>query len=99
MPDIKYGSNENAEKYSGAPGYFDQRARRRARDAPPGWPPRMDEEGIGPARLLVRHLVLPENISRADAVFEFLALEISPETTSASWTSISPPTGPPECPR
>jgi putative pyruvate formate lyase activating enzyme len=40
----------------------------------------LDENGIALRGLLVRHLVLPENISGTDRVLEFLAEEISPAT-------------------
>jgi putative pyruvate formate lyase activating enzyme len=40
----------------------------------------MDENGIAERGLLVRHLVLPENVSGTDEVLTFLAEEISPDT-------------------
>ena len=40
----------------------------------------MDEKGIAERGLLVRHLVLPENVSGTDEVLAFLAEEISPDT-------------------
>jgi putative pyruvate formate lyase activating enzyme len=40
----------------------------------------LDEHGIAQRGLLVRHLVLPENLANTQAVLRFLAEEISPDT-------------------
>jgi putative pyruvate formate lyase activating enzyme len=40
----------------------------------------IDENGIAQRGLLVRHLVLPGNVSGTDEVLAFLAEEISPDT-------------------
>ncbi len=40
----------------------------------------VDDDGIARCGLLVRHLVLPENIAGTDSVLEFLAEEISANT-------------------
>ncbi len=40
----------------------------------------MNEQGLAVKGLLVRHLVMPENIVRSEKVFEFLVKEISPNT-------------------
>jgi putative pyruvate formate lyase activating enzyme len=40
----------------------------------------LDEEGIARRGLLVRHLVLPDNLSGTDGVLKFLAEEISRDT-------------------
>jgi len=80
MPDIKFGSNEMGEKYSRAPHYFDtvkkavREMYRQVGDL------KTDNRGLATQGLLVRHLVLPGDISRTRAVMEFLAQEISPAT-------------------
>ncbi|MCF8010974.1 MAG: radical SAM protein [Clostridiales bacterium] len=80
MPDIKFGTNEAGEKYSSAPGYFDvvQKAvremHRQVGDL------KVDEKGLAVKGLLVRHLVLPENLAGTREVMEFLAREISRDT-------------------
>jgi len=38
--------------------------------------------GAGVARLLVRHLVMPNDVSGTRAICRFLSREISPNTTS-----------------
>jgi putative pyruvate formate lyase activating enzyme len=40
----------------------------------------LDDDGIAVRGLLVRHLVLPENISGSKEIFEFLARDVSPNT-------------------
>jgi len=80
MPDIKFGSNEMGKKYSRAPRYFDvakdavREMHRQVGDL------KVDDRGLAARGLLVRHLVLPEDISGTRAVMEFLAREISPAT-------------------
>lgn len=80
MPDIKYGANAPAEKYSGAKNYFDRACEAVREMHRQVGELTMDAEGVAVRGLLIRHLVLPENISRSDAVFEFIATEISPDT-------------------
>jgi putative pyruvate formate lyase activating enzyme len=41
---------------------------------------RIDEHGLATRGLLVRHLVLPENLAGTDEIVRFLANEISPNT-------------------
>lgn len=80
MPDLKFGDNESGRKYSGAAGYFDvakkavKEMHRQVGDL------KLDEQGIAARGLLVRHLVLPGNLARTEAVMDFLAREISNNT-------------------
>lgn len=80
MPDAKYSDNEMAEKYSGAPDYREVNKRalkemhRQVGDLV------IDEKGIAIRGLLVRHLILPENISGSKQVLEFIANELSKNT-------------------
>jgi putative pyruvate formate lyase activating enzyme len=80
MPDIKFGSNAMGKKYAGAPRYFDivkaavKEMHRQVGDL------QVNGEGIATRGLLVRHLVLPGDISGSGAVMQFLAGEISPST-------------------
>jgi len=80
LPDLKYASNLLAEKYSGIKNYVSvARAAVREMYRQVG-DLTMDENGIALRGLLVRHLVLPKNISGTDKVLDFLANEISSET-------------------
>jgi putative pyruvate formate lyase activating enzyme len=88
MPDMKYADPGAAEKFSSAPDYPEVNRRairemhRQVGDLV------LDERGLPRARssgiavrgLLVRHLVLPNNLAGTDEVMRFLAQEISPET-------------------
>ncbi len=77
MPDLKYSSNEEALRYSGARSYWD-RARsallemhRQVGDL------RTDDHGLATRGLLIRHLVMPGDIAGSAKVFEFISREIS----------------------
>lgn len=73
MPDFKYGGNQAAERYSGAPDYAD-RAREALRimyNQVGGLI--LDDRGVAVSGLLVRHLVLPGDLSNTHACLDFLA--------------------------
>jgi putative pyruvate formate lyase activating enzyme len=80
MPDMRYSQPESARCYSAAKDYPEvnraaiKEMYRQVGDL------ELDDEGIALRGLLVRHLVLPENIAGSEAIFKFLAEEISPET-------------------
>ena len=80
MPDIKYGDSKEARRYSHVRGYVHasqvavREMHRQVGDLV------VDEAGIARRGLLVRHLVLPENVSGTDSVLEFLAEEVSRDT-------------------
>jgi putative pyruvate formate lyase activating enzyme len=77
MPDIKYGDEESAKKYSNAPDYFAvckeavKEMHRQVGDLT------MDEQGIAVRGLLIRHLVLPNRLAGSVEVFKFIAAELS----------------------
>jgi putative pyruvate formate lyase activating enzyme len=79
MPDMKYGSEESAGKYSDATDYFEccresvKEMHRQVGDL-------QVENGIVTRGLLVRHLVLPNDVANSRAVLEFIAEEISKDT-------------------
>ena len=80
MPDAKYGSNEVGMQLSGVPDYWDRNKdalremHRQVGDLA------LDERGIAQSGLLVRHLVLPNNLAATREVMRFLATEISQDT-------------------
>lgn len=80
MPDIKYSSNQMAKRWSGAADYWDvvrlavKEMHRQVGDLI------TDELGIARRGLLVRHLVLPNDVAGSEAVLEFVAHEISVDT-------------------
>lgn len=77
-PDIKYSDSEPARKYSDAPDYFERckeavrEMYRQVGDL------KVDPKGIAYKGLLIRHLVLPNNLAGSEKVLEFIA-EISKE--------------------
>ncbi len=80
MPDIKYGDSVPAARYSNAPDYFDRcreaikEMHRQVGDLV------LDDRGIARHGLLVRHLVLPNDLAGSREVLRFIAEEISRET-------------------
>jgi putative pyruvate formate lyase activating enzyme len=80
MPDLKYSSNEEALRYSGAPDYWDRACEalkemhRQVGDL------RVDERGLAFRGLLVRHLVMPGNLAGSGRAFDFISREISSHT-------------------
>lgn len=80
MPDAKYSDDKIALKYSAAPRYFEimkasiKEMHRQVGDLI------IAENGIAMRGLLVRHLVLPNNLAGSEKIFQFLAKEISLNT-------------------
>jgi len=80
MPDMKYGDDKSARKLSHIRDYVrvNQAAvremHRQVGDLT------ISAEGVAERGLLVRHLVLPDGLSGAEAVLKFLAEEISTDT-------------------
>jgi putative pyruvate formate lyase activating enzyme len=80
MPDFKYWDSEMARKYSRAPDYPGVARRvlkemhRQVRDLVIG------RDGLARRGLLIRHLVMPENVAGTQAVMRWIADELSPDT-------------------
>ena len=80
MPDMKYGDAEAGRMYSKVEDYPSvnqagvKEIHRQVGDLT------MDDGGIAQRGLLVRHLVLPNNLAGTGEIVQFLAKEISPET-------------------
>lgn len=79
MPDMKYSDSENSKKYSKADDYFERckesikEMHRQVGDLKVG-------NGIAYKGLLVRHLVMPNDIAGSEKILKFLAEEISKDT-------------------
>ncbi len=80
MPDIKYTTPDEAERFIGARDYPEISARALRTMHTQVGDLRYGRDGIASAGLLVRHLVMPNNTANAERVLEFLATEISTET-------------------
>jgi putative pyruvate formate lyase activating enzyme len=80
MPDVKYGDSALARRYSKVRNYVEanqaavREMHRQVGDLV------LDENGVALRGLLVRHLVLPEDIAGTWKVLEFLAEEVSRDT-------------------
>lgn len=80
MPDARYSNDKIALKYSNAPKYFEimkeaiKEMHRQIGDLV------LDENGVAIRGLLVRHLVLPNNLAGSEKIFEFFLKEISKDT-------------------
>jgi putative pyruvate formate lyase activating enzyme len=80
LPDMRYADNQTAIKYSSAPDYprLNQESlkemQRQTGIA------QIDKSGLIKKGVIIRHLVLPENLSGTDRIMEFIARELSPDT-------------------
>lgn len=80
MPDIKYSDNEVASLLSGIKNYWNivraavKEMHRQVGDL------HIDRKGIAKRGLLLRHLVLPDNLAGSEKVLDFVADEISKNT-------------------
>ncbi len=80
MPDLKYSDNEVAKRYSKARDYVEvsqaavKEMHRQVGDLT------VDERGIAVRGLLIRHLVLPHGLAGSEAIFEFIATDLSRES-------------------
>jgi putative pyruvate formate lyase activating enzyme len=80
MPDIKYSVDENALKFSGIQNYWDvvtkalKEMHRQVGDL------KISKGGIAQRGLLIRHLVLPNDIAGSKKVIDFVADEISTDS-------------------
>ncbi|MFC1646285.1 radical SAM protein [Candidatus Omnitrophota bacterium] len=90
LVDMRYADNQHSEKYSKASNYpyYNQEAVKemymQVGDA------EIDKEGIMKKGLLVRHLVLPNNISGTEKIMQFLSKEISKKTSISIMSQYSP---------
>jgi len=80
MPDMKYADAKVAEQLSAAPDY-PQVNRAAVKEMHRQVGDLQVENGLATRGLLVRHLVLPENLAGSFETIDFLAEQISPTTT------------------
>ncbi len=80
LADARYADNDIAIKYSAAPDYpkFNQESLRQMHRQV--GVAKMDNQGIIKRGLIVRHLVMPGNISGTAKIMQFIARELSPDT-------------------
>ena len=84
MPDIKYSSDQEALRYSGAPDYWERvqeavlEMHRQVGDL------RLDSRGVATRGLLIRHLVMPGGLAGTNRVLDFIAGRVS----TNSWVNV-----------
>ena len=89
LPDMKYGDDGPAARYSSAPGYVAVNRAAVAEMYRQVGDLSLDGEGIAVRGLIVRHLVLPGNIAGTRKVLEFIA-SLSPTVTIAFMSQYFP---------
>lgn len=81
LPDMKYGCNENAYKYSHVKNYFYYNKIAIKEMFSQGGPLKTDPSGVAIKGLIIRHLVLPYNIAESKKILDFLKKEVSDKMT------------------
>lgn len=90
LPDMRYADNAMALTYSSAldyPRYNQEAIKEMYRQVGTA---KIDNEGIIKNGLIIRHLVLPNNISGTDKIMRFIANELSKDTYISLMSQYSP---------
>jgi putative pyruvate formate lyase activating enzyme len=80
MPDVKYSNDGHARRYSGVKDYWEymrpavKEMHRQVGEL------KINRWGIAECGLLIRHLVLPNDLAGSEAILRFIAEEISPDS-------------------
>ena len=72
LPDLKYFYNDIAKKYSKIENYFEIATKAIQEKYKQVGPPKLDENGIIKKGLIIRHLVLPNNIENSKKVLKWI---------------------------
>jgi putative pyruvate formate lyase activating enzyme len=84
LPDMKYGSDSEAARYSHAPDYVTVNQHAIREMFRQTGPLRLDSEGIAKRGLCIRHLVLPGNIQSSKEIIGFLTRHFDPDDLTIS---------------
>jgi putative pyruvate formate lyase activating enzyme len=90
MPDLKYFDEKKAAAYSGVQNYVESAKAAIKEMYRQVGNLKLDKEGIAVSGLLIRHLVLPLDVSDTEKVLKFIAEEISKETFVALMSQYFP---------
>ena len=93
LPDLKYLDSETAGRYSAAPDYPQAAAAAIREMVRQTGPCRFDEDGMLTRGVIIRHLILPGQVSQAKAVMDWVAGEFGTETVLFSLMSQYTPWG------
>jgi putative pyruvate formate lyase activating enzyme len=80
MPDFKFWKRETAKRLAKAPDYPERAREAIAEMQRQVGPLRFGPDGLARRGLLVRHLVMPGQLDEAEAIFHWLADELTPDT-------------------
>jgi putative pyruvate formate lyase activating enzyme len=78
LPDMKYGIEETASKYSNAPNYIENNQHSIKEMFRQTGPLKIDSDGIAYRGLIIRHLVLPSNMDSSKNILNFLNVTFDP---------------------
>ncbi len=79
LPDMKYGSNKKADLYSGASNYVEVNRAAIAAMMKQCGPLKVDKNGIGYRGVIIRHLVLPNQVEESLSLVEYLTNHFDPD--------------------
>ena len=80
MPDVKFASNEHAERYASALDYFDVLQEVLLEMQRQVGILKIDKIGIAYQGLLIRHLVMPNDVAGSEEILKFIAEKLSPDS-------------------
>ena len=80
MPDAKFSSNEHAERFANAPDYFAVLKEVLLEMQRQVGILKIDENGIAYQGLLIRHLVMPNDVAGSEEILKFIAEKLSPDS-------------------
>ena len=90
LPDLRYASDDWAERFSSAPEYV-ARARQAIREMyRQVGDLAVDESGLAQKGLIVRHLILPNGLAGSEESLDWLARELSPTVTVSMMSQYLP---------
>lgn len=81
LPDLRYASNTQARKFSKAPDYVEHARAAIKEMFRQAGELVTDEAGVAQRGLIVRHLILPNNLAGSEESLSWLAQEVSPKVT------------------
>lgn len=80
MPDAKFSNSDYANQYANAPDYFDVLKAVLIEMHRQVGVLKMDEDGIACQGLLIRHLVMPNDVAGSEKILKFIAEELSTDS-------------------
>jgi len=80
MPDAKFSNNEHAERFANAPDYFAVLKEVMLEMQRQVGILKIDENGIAYQGLLIRHLVMPNDVAGSEQILKFIAEKLSPDS-------------------